>query len=380
MSKPDFTIGIEEEYLLVDLETRDLAQNPPDRIQQTCKDCLGKRVTEEFLSSQIEVGTSVCDTVSQARDELIELRSTISEAARAEGIGLIASATHPFADWHEQKRTEKERYDALSQEMQAVARRLLTCGMHVHVGIDDDDLRITIMNQMRYFLPHILALSTSSPFWQGRNTGLKSYRLTVFDAMPRSGMPPEFPAWSDYQHEVDMLARTKVLTDPTKIWWDIRPHPKFPTIEIRICDVCSNLDDAVAIAALCACLCRMLYRLHRRNISWRSYSQFLLSENRWRAQRYGITDTLIDFGKGELVAFPGLLEEILDLIEKDIDALGCAREIAHLRTILRRGTSADRQVETYRRSIDAGHEEDKAMRDVVDGLLDDTMAFSREPA
>ena len=379
MAKPDFTIGIEEEYLLVDLETRNLVQNPPGCIQKTCGERLGKRVTEEYLNSQIEVGTSVCKTISEARNQLIELRSTISEIARAEGIGLVASATHPFADWQDQKPTEKERYDVLSEEMQAVARRLLTCGMHIHIGVDDDDLRIKIMNQMRYFLPHLLALSTSSPFWQGRNTGLKSYRLTVFDAMPRSGMPPEFQAWSDYQKEVDMLARTKVVSDPTKIWWDIRPHPNFPTVEIRICDICTKLDDAVAIAALCACITRMLYRLHRRNICWRSYSAFLLSENRWRAQRYGATGTLIDFGKGELVPFAALLDEIIDLTEKDADALGCMNEINHLRTILKRGTSADRQVARYKKSIDDGREEGDAMRDVVDSLLEDTMAFATAP-
>ncbi|MDD9909156.1 MAG: carboxylate-amine ligase [Ahrensia sp.] len=380
MTEPDFTVGIEEEYLLVDRDTRDLPEAAPQAVHEKCAQALGERVTEEFLSAQIEVGTSVCQTIDDARAQLANMRGTISDIAQQQGLGLVAAATHPFADWKRQSSTAKDRYDVLSQEMQAVARRLLTCGMHVHVGIGDDDLRITIMNQLRYFLPHILALSTSSPFWQGRNTGLHSYRLTVFDSMPRSGMPPEFSGWSHYRHEVDMLKRTKVLSDETKIWWDIRPHPKFPTIEIRICDVCTSLDDALAIASLCACVTRMLFRLHRRNIGWRRYSQFLLSENRWRAQRYGIADSLIDFGKGELVAFPDLIEEVIDLTQKDAAALGCEADIRHLRTILETGTSAQRQLDVYRHAIDSGCDENQALRDVVDELIRETSACASQPA
>ena len=368
MTEPSFTIGIEEEYLLVDPDTRDLA-DPPDALMAAAKDKLGERVTPEYMNAQIEVGTSVHRRAADARAELVELRSTVAEIAEAHGCRLVAASTHPFANWKDQARSDKERYHELKNDLQVVAERLLISGMHVHCGLEDDALRIDCMNQVRYFLPHLLALSTSSPFWHGHETGLRCYRLSVFDEMPRSGLPSQFRSWGEYQSTLDLLARTQIMEDPTKIWWDLRPHCKFPTLEMRICDVCTDVDDATAVAALYVCLCRMLWRLRQRNQSWRTYPTFLISENRWRAQRYGIGDTLLDLGQGALVPFAELLDEILGLVAEDADALDCEAEIARARTILQRGTSADRQLADY-------HEGGETpFHRVVDRLAERTIAF-----
>ena len=368
MREPSFTMGIEEEYLLIDPETRDLA-NPPEELMKTAKRRLGDRVTPEYMNAQIEVGTGICRRAREARTELVELRATVAAIAERFDCRLVAASTHPFANWQHQARSDKERYHELKNDLQVVAERLLISGMHVHCGLEDDELRIDAMNQVSYFLPHLLALSTSSPFWHGHETGLRCYRLSVFDEMPRSGLPSQFASWGEYQRTLDLLARTKVMEDATKIWWDIRPHTKFPTLEMRICDVCTDVDDATAIAALYVCLCRMLWRLRAANQSWRTYPTFLVSENRWRAQRYGTSQTLLDLGRGELVPFADLLGEILDLTAEDAAALDCEREVAHVRTILARGTSADRQLEVYREGGD------KPLNNVVDWLARDTVAF-----
>lgn len=375
MNEPEFTVGIEEEYFLVDPQTRDLARGRSSSVIDHCRKTLGEHVTGEFLNSQVEIGTRVCGTIESAREQVRKSRDAVAKAAKREGMAMLAAATHPFARWQDQQKTDQDRYEKLSHDMQAVSHRLAICGMHVHIGISDDELRIVLMNQMRYFLPHLLALSTSSPFWQGRDTGLKSYRLSVFDGLPRSGLPPFFPTWGDYQHEVDMLGKTGVLTDPTKIWWDIRPHTKFPTLEVRICDVCTRLDDAISVAALCVCLCRMLYRLHCGNTGWRIYSRFLLSENRWRAQRYGTTGSLIDYGIGQLVAFEDLVNEILDLVAQDAEALGCVAEIEHVRAIVKRGSSANRQIAWYEEAGGADAAHNDAAATVVSRLMEETVDF-----
>ncbi|MGI9405475.1 MAG: carboxylate-amine ligase, partial [Hyphomicrobiaceae bacterium] len=278
-----------------------------------------------------------------------------------------------FALWTEQSHTDKERSHALAHDLQVVARRLLICGMHVHVGISDDDLRIDILNQARYFLPHILALSTSSPFWQGGDTGLKCYRLSVFDQLPRSGLPDRFASFSEYQRTIQLLINAGLIEDSSKIWWDLRPHGTYPTLEMRITDVCTTRADAVAIAALFTCLCRMLFRLRRNNQRWRMYETFLLNENRWRAQRYGTGEGLIDFGRGEVVAFPQLLEEMLSLVEEDAEALDCVAEVHSARNILKRGTSADRQLARFRELKDAGSDDTAALHGVVDYLVAETL-------
>jgi len=381
LKEPSFTFGVEEEYHLVDRVTRDLAAAPQE-LMDDCLAHLGAQVSPEFLKSQIEIGTPVCRSFAETRKHLAELRGTIGEIAGRFGLAPIAASTHPFAHFLQQTTTEKERYKALAQDLQGVGRRLVVCGMHVHAGIEDQELRIDLMNQARYFLPHLLMLSTSSPFWQGQNTGLKSYRLTVMQGLPRTGMPGRLSGWDEYRRVVDVLVNAGVIEDATKIWWDLRPSHRFPTLEMRIADVCTRLEDAVSIAALFVCICRMLYRLRRTNQSWRMYPVFLLNENRWRAQRYGVRGTLFDFGKGTLEPFGDLLGEIQTLVAEDAAALGCEAEVAHASRIITEGTSADRQVATYDRLLASGASRDDALRGVVDMLIEETLAgttFSGTP-
>ncbi len=372
-TEPPLTVGIEEEYLLVDVETRDLIVDLPPAVMSECEARIKDLVRPEFLTSQIEIGTHVCKSVQEARDDLAWLRRTVAEVTRRYGIAPIASSTHPFSEWQMQKHTDKDRYRILARDMQAVARRLLICGMHVHVGIDDDELRIDLMNQVAYFLPHLLALSTSSPFWRGQDSGLKSYRLSVFDELPRTGLPSRFDSYGEYKRHVDVLVNAGMFADASMIWWDIRPSARFPTLEMRITDVCPLLDDAISIAALFVCIVRMLYRLRRENQRWRMYDRLLVDENRWRAKRYGIDAGLVDFGKGELVPCAQLLEELINLVRPDAEALGCTEEVLHCREIMRRGTSAHRQLARYEKSIAADRDPHRALCDVVDMLIEETV-------
>ena len=288
------------------------------------------------------------------------------------GLEPIASSTHPFSRWRDQKHTRKERYDQLTVEMQGAARRLLICGMHVHVGISDDELRIDLMNQLSYFLPHMLALSCSSPFWEGRDTGLKSYRLTVFDALPRTGLPERFASYAEYERHVRVLIDAGLIEDTTKIWWDLRPSARFPTLETRIMDVCTRLDDTVSLTALLVCILRMLYRLRTNNQRWRIYTPMLIRENRWRAMRYSFDEGLIDLAKGAVVPFEELLNEMLCLIAEDAEALGCTDEVNDLRHIMQRGTSAHRQLKKYELEVAGGASHEEALQAVVDKLVNDT--------
>ena len=372
LAAPSLTVGVEEEYLLVERESRDLASDPPAGLMQACTNRLGSKVAGEFLRSQLEVGTGVCRTVPQARAELADLRACVAEVAAQYDYALIAASTHPFARWRQQQHTEMDRYDDLARDLQAVVRRLLICGMHVHVGIEDPDLRIDLMNQASYFLPHLLALSTSSPFWQGVPTGLMSYRLSVFDALPRTGVPERFDSFAEYQRLVDQLVNAGMIEDGTKIWWDMRPSARYPTLEMRMTDVCTNVDDSAAIAALFQCILSMLFRLRKLNQRWRVYPLLCVQENRWRAQRYGHTETLIDFGKGEQTPYADLLEEILELCREDAERLDCLDEIHHARTIIKRGTSAERQLAVYHEAMAAGMSEAEALKAVVDWLIDET--------
>ncbi len=374
MQKPPFTIGVEEEYLLVDLESRNLVRDPPPTMMEECEALLEGQVSPEFLRSQIEVGTRVCDTVGEVREDLRRLRLAVAEVASRYGFAPIAASTHPFAWWRDQIHTDRERYNVLAEDMGGVVRRLVICGMHVHVGIDDDDLRIDLMNQVSYFLPHLLALSTSSPFWQGQNTGLKSYRLSVFDTLPRTGLPYQFSSWGEYRRHVDVLVEAGLIEDASKIWWDIRPSVRYKTLEMRIADISTRLDDVMTVAASYLTTLHMLYRMRIENQRWRAYSNMLIAENRWRAQRYGFSAGLMDFGRGELVPFEQLLQEFVDLVRPDAEALGCVAEVEHSWEILRRGTSADRQIAVYEKSIANGASEDQALRDVVDLLIEETVA------
>ena len=373
-SEPSFTLGMEEEYLLVDRETRDLIIEPAAEILAACEKRIEGQVSSEFLQSQIEVATRVCGTLAEARDDLAHLRRTVAEVAAGHGLAPIAASTHPFASWQGQKHTDKARYNLLAEDLQVVARRMLICGMHVHIGIEDADERIDLLNQVAYFLPHLLALSTSSPFWEGEETGLKSYRLSVFDELPRVGPPERFDSYGEYERTVAILVKAGLLEDATKLWWDVRPSARFPTLEMRITDVCTRLDDAVAIAAMFRCLCRMLYRLRRDNRRWRTYSRLLIAENRWRAQRYGVDEGLVDFGKGEIVAYGDLLEELIALLREDAEFFGCAAELEHTRRIADRGTSAHRQLAAFRGALKEGADRNEALRAVVDMLVEETLA------
>jgi carboxylate-amine ligase len=371
--EPTFTFGIEEEYHLVDLKTRAPAAAPAP-LMEACEAALGKQVAPEFFRSQIEIGTSVWRDFAKARNELAHLRRTIADTARAFGLAPIAASTHPFADKSQLETTPKERYQALARDFAGIGRRLAISGMHVHVGIENDELRMDLMNQARYFLPHLLMLSTSSPFWQGEDTGLKSYRLAIFHELPRTGLPQRFESFGEFQRTVDVLVKNGVIEDATKIWWDLRPSVRFPTLEMRVTDVCTRIDDALAIAAVYVCIMRMLYRLRRSNQKWRTYPGFLISENLWRAQRYGVDDQLFDFGKGQLVPFSSLIGELIDLIAEDAAALGCVREVKRALDIATGGTSADRQVRRYEELLGTGAPRDEALKGVVDQLIAETIA------
>jgi carboxylate-amine ligase len=374
LKDPSFTIGIEEEYLLVERASRDLVREMPQALFDAAQSALQGQVAREFLKSQIEVGTSVHATPREAGAELARLRATVARLADEHGLAPLAVSTHPFARWNAQQPTERERYQAIAKDLAGVGRRLVICGMHVHVGIEDDELRIDLFNQARYFLPHLLVLSTSSPFAEGEDTGLKCYRLAAYDELPRTGMPGRFEGWQEYVQTIDLLVRNGIIEDASKIWWDLRPSSRFPTLEMRVTDVCTRLQDAVCVAAMYVCILRMLYRLRRANQMWRTYPLFLLAENRWRAQRYGVAGTLFDLGKGELVPFRDLVEELLVMLREDAEALGCLREIEHARTIVARGTSADRQVACFERLTAQGMPREDALRGVVDHLIDETVA------
>lgn len=372
MPDPTFTMGIEEEYLLVDRETLRLAE-APKAFMDACKDQLGDQVSPEFLRCQVEVGTKVCQTVAEARNDLKNLRKTVAEIADEHGLAPLAVSCHPTADWKDQHHTDRERYNELRHDLGGVARRMLISGMHVHIGIEDDDLRIDLMNQAIYFLPHLLALSCSSPFWQGEDTGLDSYRLTVFDNLPRTGLPPRLESFSSFTRAVDAIIRTGAIEDATKVWWDLRPSDRFPTLETRICDMCPRLEHVLTLAAMIQCLMRMLWRLKTQNQRWRIYDHFLVGENRWRAQRYGMREGLIDFGRGEVVPFGELIEEMIDVFTEDAVALDCLEELRGVRDIFEGGNSAERQRKVYASAVENGTET-APMQAVLQSLIEEFRA------
>ena len=337
-----FTMGVEEEYLLVDRDSLDLTEAPPE-LMEACAAELEGQVSPEFLQCQIEIGTKVCRDIKAVREDLKRLRSCVADQAAKHNLAPIAVSCHPFADWKDQHHTAKERYDDLRKAMGDVARRLLICGMHVHVGIEDETLRTDLLPQLSYFLPHLLALSTSSPYWQGADTGLASYRLTVFDNLPRTGLPPVFNSWAEYERTTGVLIDLGVIEDTTKIWWDLRPSHRFPTLETRIMDVSPRLEHTLSLAAAVQAITRMLCRLRARNLRWREYDRFLIAENRWRAQRYGTSEGLIDFGEKRIRPMADLVNELIGMVSEDAEALGSMREIARLKEIVENGTSAMRQ-------------------------------------
>lgn len=370
--EPTFTIGVEEEYFVVDRETRNLVPDLPEDLRAALARPPVGMTSPEFIRSQVEIGTPVSKDVAELEGYLATMRRFVSSCVNEHNMAIIAASTHPFAVWGDQQFTDKERYRLLEDALQGVVRRLLICGMHVHVEIGDEDLRIDLMNQVSYFLPHILALSGSSPFWHGDRTGLKSYRPAVFRALPRTGIPDEFNDWAEYQRHVDVLVQTGVIEDSTKLWWDIRPSARYPTIEMRSSDTCTRFEDAIAIAALYQALLAMLYERRMHNQRWRVYSRMLIAENNWRAQRYGVDEPLIDFGRGELVPMIELMDEVVGLVGEQATSLGSLRQVERVIDIARNGTSADRQRKVYDDAIEGGAETEDALRAVVDHLIEET--------
>ncbi|MGD2079118.1 MAG: carboxylate-amine ligase [Chloroflexota bacterium] len=375
---PPLTLGIEEEYQIIDPETRNLSSYISELLIQDEQRPVSLNIMPELMQSQVEVGSHVCRNVKEIRQEVIRLRREVSALAEENGLKIAAASTHPFAKWEEQNITEGVRYKELLDDMQRVARGLLIFGMHVHVGFGSDaeskNLMIEIMNQARYFIPHLLALSTSSPFWHGYNTGLKSYRSVVFEMLPRTGIPHSFGSWSEYELYARTLEKVGSFgkRDPVaKIWWDIRPHPKFDTLEFRIADICTKVDEAVCVAALFQAICAKLLKLRRSNMAWRHYRHMHITENKWRAVRYGIHGEMIDFGIEESVPYHFLMEELLEIVDDVLDELGSREEVEYLRTILREGNSADRQIAVYNQH--GGDENRKeALKAVVDNLIVET--------
>ena len=350
MKEPSFTIGIEEEYQTVDPVTFDLRSHIATEIVHEGKRRMQEKVKAEMHQSVIEVGTGVCANVKEAAADLYDLRRQMIALTHENGLRLVSGATHPFADWRVQDIYPDERYRQVVEDMQMVARANLIFGLHVHVGIEDKETRIHLMNQLRYFLPHLLALSTNSPFWIGMNTGLKSYRTKVFDRFPRTNIPDTFGSWADFENFVNLLIRTNSIDNAKKIWWDIRPHPLFDTLEIRICDIPMRVEETLALAALIQATTVKLYRLHAKNQSWRSYSRALLMENKWRASRYGIAGSLIDFGEECETPEKELLGEYLAWVDDVLDDLDSREEVEYIRWILDHGTGADRQLAAWEKS------------------------------
>lgn len=361
MSK--LTIGVEEEYQIVHPETRELVSFAQQFLEEG-RVILRNQIKPEFLQSQVEVGSNICQDIREARTEFVRLRTVVCKLAEEQGLRFAAAGTHPFSRWSDQKITAGERYTKHEQNMADIARRMLVFGMHVHIGMDDPDLRIDVMNQARYFVPHLLALSTSSPFWHGRETGLKSYRTIVINDLPRAGLPPHFSSFTEYQRFIDTLIRTNCIDEPTKIWWDMRPHPKFPTLEFRFTDICTKIDEAVCLTALIQALVAKLIKLRRSNIVWRPYRRNLITENKWRAVRHGKDGVLIDLGLKKEVTLRSLVLEILELVDDVVDELGSRKDVEYVHTILDHGTSADRQLARFK--------ETGSLKSVVDLLIEET--------
>jgi carboxylate-amine ligase len=358
------TIGIEEEFQIVDQERQLRAHI--DQLMASLAEALGDQLKAEMMQSVVEVSTNVCANVDEARAEIVRLRSALAGALQPAGLRIASAGTHPFSHWQDQQVTERERYKILEEELQDVIRELLIFGLHVHVGIPDPQRRIEVMNEARYFLPHLLALSTSSPFWLGRATGLKSYRSVIWSRFPRTGIPPEFASLGEFNGYVDLLVKTRSIDDGKKIWWDVRPHAFFPTLEFRICDATTRVDETICLAALIQAICAKLLRLRERNLGFRKYMPGLINENKWRAIRHGIDGSLIDFGKQTEVPFRALALELLEFVDDVVDDLGSRSAVEYVHTILRDGTSADRQLRIYQ---ETGH-----LHAVVDYVAAETMA------
>jgi carboxylate-amine ligase len=364
MTPEHYTLGIEEEFQIVDPKTRELRSHVSEMLDEG-RMLLGEQVKPEMIQSQVEVGTGICQNIQEARADITNLRAIIARLAGKNGLAIVAASTHPISHWQDQQIFDDARYQLLIEELQMVASSLLIFGLHVHVGVPDRERSIHIMNAARYFLPHVLALTTSSPFWLGHNTGLKSYRSEVFKKFPRTDIPDHFDSYSSFQRYIDLLVKTGCIDNGKKIWWDVRPHPFFPTLEFRVCDIPTRVDDTIAIAALFQAIVAKLDKLIEQNLGFRLYRRMLIQENKWRAVRYGLNGKMIDFGKQKEVPVRDLVRELLDFVDDVLDPLGSRKEVEHIYTILERGTSADEQLKVY--------EETGDLKAVVDRLMERTI-------
>jgi glutamate---cysteine ligase / carboxylate-amine ligase len=371
-ARPSLSIGIEEEYQTVDPATRDLRSHIHAEILQKGKLLLSERVKPEMHQSVVEIGTGVCRNIQEAEEEIRSIRRHIVTLARENGLRLCAGGTHPFAQWREQEIYPDDRYHRIVEDLAMVARANLIFGLHVHIGVEDRETAIQLMNSARYFLPHILALSANSPFWLGMDSGLRSYRCKVFDKFPRTNIPDLYQSWAEFEDYVNLLIHTNCIDNAKKIWWDIRPHPHFPTLEFRICDMPMRLEESIGIAALCQAIIAKLYQLHERNLSFRHYNRSLIMENKWRAARYGLDGKMIDFGKQTEVPARHLIGEILEFVSDVVEELGSGREIGYLRRILEDGNGADRQLRVFHETRD--------LKSVVDYMIGETERGLFEPA
>lgn len=374
--RPSFTLGIEEEYMLIDPETRELKSHLQVELLSKGRAVLEEIVKPEMHGSMIEIGTPVCRNATELYGQLRKIRSVVRHLADSNGLKLGASSTHPFSHWAQQEIYPDQRYYDMVEDMQVLARSLLIFGMHIHIGIENRETQIKIMNEIRYFLPHILALTVSSPFWTGINTGLKSYRSKIFERFPRTNIPEAFNSWSEYDSFTRLLVKTHCIDNPKRIWWDVRPHPNFPTLEIRICDLPMSFEESVSIAALVQAIAAKLFLLYRRNLSFRIYSRSLVMENKWRAVRYGLEGKMIDFGKQKEVPTRDLVRELLFFIDDVVDDLDSREHINRIYDILDNGTAAQRQLKVW----EENDEDPKAVVDFIieqtqKGLLDDPAQF-----
>jgi carboxylate-amine ligase len=368
MQAPSLTIGIEEEYQIIDPVTRELRSHITEILEEG-KLILEEHAKPELHQSIVEIGTSVCRTAAEARAELVRLRGAVIGLAERNGLRIAAAGTHPFSSWLEQEITQLDRYMGVKEDMQDLAQQLLIFGTHVHIGIEDREFLVDAMNVSRYFLPHVLCLSTSSPFWMGRQTGLKSYRSIIFRNFPRTGIPRTWQSWGELSEMTDKLVRTRCIPDGGKIWWDVRPNPKYPTLEFRICDVCTRLDEAVCIAALLQAIVAKTWKLRRDNMTFRVYAADLIEENKWRAVRYGLDGRLIDFGKEQEFPARDLIRELVGWFVDDVvDDLGSRTEVEYALRILSEGTSADRQIATFERTGDLNAVVDQLIQETKEGI------------
>jgi carboxylate-amine ligase len=362
--QPTFTLGIEEEFQTIDPESRDLRSHIQEQIIAKGKMHLQERVKPEMHQSVVEVGTGICRTIKEAKREVYELRRHMVKLAHDNGLRLAAAGTHPFAKWHTQEIFPDDRYMTIVEDMQQVARANLIFGLHVHIGVEDKEASIHLMNAARYFLPHILSLSVNSPFWMGRNTGLKSYRCKVFDKFPRTNIHDYFQSYSEYENFVNLLIKTNCIDNAKKIWWDLRPHPFFGTLEFRICDMPMRAEETVALAALMQAVVVKLYKLYANNMGFRLYRRALIMENKWRASRYGIEGKLIDFGRQTELPARDLIHELLQFVDDVVDELDSREEINHIHSILAMGPGAERQLRVFEKTHD--------LHAVVDYIIEET--------